>query len=477
LVGFLGLAVAGCGSSSSGSSPLSSELSYFPTDSPFVLSIQTDPGSSAVQQGQQLLARFPIVAFGETAVMAKLTQLGINYSADIRPLFGNPVALGLGGTGLSGSARNEFLAVWITKDAAKLNSLLKKLLRGQPSSGSRDGASLYQLGTAAVATDGATIAVSSSMSTLQSALDRHAHGGGISGSDYSQNVAGLPKNSLVQVFGSLGALLSTPKAANARRIPWVAALRGYAASVSANSSGLTWQYRLDTTGTSLSASQLPIATGATAPGLAGDLPIVVALRDPAQVVSFVESAEQATNPSKYSQFLAREAAARRKTGADLTTLAGMLTGDLIAESDSRTTIIRAQVADPAAASSTLAKLSTSPQVFSSSATSATRAADGLYSINEPGHSTLVGVIGNQLVVGIRATAAQMTAFAAAPATPAPGAQGAVAFRVSLPALLQIALKTVPPKLVRSILSTLGDINGWTAAGTSGMTGSATLAVR
>jgi len=43
-----GLAISGCGSSSPASSPLTTALSYFPKDSPFVMSVATNPRSSAV---------------------------------------------------------------------------------------------------------------------------------------------------------------------------------------------------------------------------------------------------------------------------------------------------------------------------------------------------------------------------------------------------------------------------------------------
>jgi hypothetical protein len=49
-------AITGCGSSSSG--PVNTELSYFPPNSPFVMSIVTDPNSSAVKGGQALAHRF-----------------------------------------------------------------------------------------------------------------------------------------------------------------------------------------------------------------------------------------------------------------------------------------------------------------------------------------------------------------------------------------------------------------------------------
>src|SRR5947209_85193 len=149
------LVLAACGSSSSSGGVRGSELSYFPANAPFVLSIQTDPNSSAVKDGQALIGRFPIATVGEAALMSKLQQQGINYQSDIRPLFGNPIMVGAAQAASYGSATNNFLAAWVTKDAGKLSALVQKL--HLQSSGSHDGATLYSgsLGST-FAVDGAT---------------------------------------------------------------------------------------------------------------------------------------------------------------------------------------------------------------------------------------------------------------------------------------------------------------------------------
>src|SRR5205823_14772537 len=107
----------------------------------------------------------------------------------------------------------------------------------------------------------------STPSDMTSALDRHANSGGISQNDYGRAVAGLPQNALVEAFGNLTGVLSTPRAANARKVPWVGALRGYAAAINASANGLSFQYKLDTTGAALTTSQLPIASGSATPSL------------------------------------------------------------------------------------------------------------------------------------------------------------------------------------------------------------------
>jgi hypothetical protein len=146
-------------------------------------------------------------------------------------------------------------------------------------------------------------------------------------------MSGLPQDSLIEAFGNLTGVLSQPSTAKARRVPWVAALQSYAVAINASPQGLTVQYHLDTSGATLTASQLPIATGTSPPSLAGVLPIDVGIRDPAQVVSFVEAAEQATSPASYAAYLGRQAALRAKTSVDLNSLLSLLTGNLIVDSN------------------------------------------------------------------------------------------------------------------------------------------------
>jgi hypothetical protein len=466
--------VAGCGSSKTSAppSPVATALSYVPANSPFVITAATtaNPG------GQALVNRVPNLALAETALFAKLRQVGIDYNADLKPLFGNPIVGGLVLKGASGKP-NQFIAAWVTKDASKLDALLKKLEPGLRKVGTRDGATVYSLGELALATDDATVVFASTQADLNAALDRHANGGGITPDDYAKAFTGLAQNGRLQVFGSLTQVLSMPSAAKAQSVPWVAALRGYAASINESTAGLTFHYRLDTSGRSLSESDLPIASGSTAPSFAGAAPIVAAVRNPAQIFTFAENAERATNPAEYQRFLKRQAAVRSKTGADLTSLIKLATGDLIIDSDTHTTIGRVQVSDPAAARATMAKLATHPAALSRKPPTIKRLPGGFYAIKSP-HSkaVTVGVVGNQLVAG-QATPSQLRSFAVAPPVPATGAQGAVAFKIALADVIRLASKRPLTGVAGTVVNMLGDLAGWTAASPSQLNGSATLTIK
>jgi hypothetical protein len=184
-----------------------------------------------------------------------------------------------------------------------------------------------------------------------------------------------------------------------------------------------------------------------------------------------------TNPAGYAKFLAKEAAFKRRAGIDLASLASRFSGDMNVESDTRTTMARAQVSDSAAVAHTLDKL-TKPATSGNGSKRAalTPLGDGLYSITSSKPSLTVGVIGDQLVLG-RATAAQLHAVAATPTATSSSGTGSVTFRIALAQLLQITMKKAPSPLAQQVLSRLGDLTGSAAATTSGLTGTAALAIK
>lgn len=475
--------LAGCGSSSSGSSnPTADALSYFPAGSPVIVRIETDPSSAAIQGMNGLLNRFPIVKLAENALLGKLDQYGVDYQSDIKPLLGNPAMIGTSSSSLTGSglsagvsgafgAGNNVLIAWVTKDASKLASLLKKIPHIK-SVGSHDGATLYQSGASStLAVNGPTLLLGGSESIVNQALDRHAHASGFSQSSYARAVAGQPANSLFQVFGDVSGLLSQPSAAKARAVPWVAALRSYAVSMTASSTGIGFSFKLDTSGRQLSPSQLPFASGAGAPSFVGGAPIGLSIQNPSHIVQYVLSLLPVVDPAEASRVQAQIARVRKQTGIDLQSVLGQFTGDLILGSDGHTSLFRVQVADPAKIASTLSKIAGVKGGLSHSL------GGGFYALKAGARPELVGLVGNQVVFG-RATKSQLTAFAHATTVPAAGAQGSVAFRVSLASLIQRALahSTLPPQIAQAVLGTVGDLTGWLSSTPAATTGSATIAI-
>jgi hypothetical protein len=423
-----------------------------------------------------MLRHIPFATFGEAALISQLQQKGINYDADIRPLFGNPVLVGITGSSLGADG----LIAWITKDAGTLTTLVRKL--GLHKVGNRDGATLYGRSKASVAIDGSTVVAASSPNVLTAALDRHGSGQGMSPSDYNRDLGTLPKDSFIDAFGNLSILLSSSKAASARSVPWVAALRSYGVSISAGSGGLTLRYTLNTSGASLTSAELPITPGASPPGLAGTMPIQFGLRQPAVTVKFLLDVVRRTEPAKYAADLAHIGAVERRTGVNFNRdVLGQIGGNAAVESMGHgSTIARIDVVDPAAAAHTLRKLGTSAlDIFGTHPGSyVTRGPGPFETVHTRSHQRILfGLVGSEFVFG-NAAPAQLRAFAATPAVAAPGAQGAAAFRIALPQLLELAVGTrAPSRTIQQVLRSLGDITGWISSSPSALTGSATLGLR
>src|SRR5437764_430347 len=249
------LAACGSTSSSAPSDPLAAELSYVPSGSPVVATIATDPNSAPVKNVGTLLKRFQVANLLVSALKQELRKQGASYDNDIKPLLGNPVVAG-GVESAGAGSKLKGIGVWITKDADKLNALVTKSSSGDRKIGSHDGATLYRNkdGSNVLAIDGATLVIADTQALVNGALDRHAHGGGMTLSQYNQEIGGLPSSPLVRVSGSVSQLLATPQVAKARQIPWVAALKGYAVSITPTSNGLSLDWTLDTTGRKLTAA-------------------------------------------------------------------------------------------------------------------------------------------------------------------------------------------------------------------------------
>ena len=470
--------VAACGSSrtTGAPSPTLQTLSYFPATAPFVVTFQTDPKSLGIKNTRALEHQFPQAALLETALFARLGQLGIDYNKQIRPLFGNPIAFGVLSARSVGSG-TPFLGAWVTKSPSALAALVTKLGPALKSSGSHDGAKLYAAGGGTLAIDGPAVLIARSATDIDAALDRHAHGQGISSSQYAGFTAGLTGGSVIQMFGDLTQALSTPQAAQARRIPWVAAIKGYGAAINLARGAMTIQFHLDTTGRSLSSAQLPIATGASPPGVAANAPVQMGLRDLTQSIEFAESAAQAADPAQYATFAKRVSSLKSRAGFDLNTFVAMLSGTLEVSSDTKTTIARVGVSDPSAVDAMIQKLIRTPSLAFAKATQIRPLGGGLYDIHKSSGSDLtMGVVADQLLLG-KATPAQIRAFARAPSSSVPGAVGAVAFRIGLLDLLHLTLKRAPSPLAQQLLQRLGDLTGSVSATSSGLDGTAKLALK
>ncbi len=460
------LALAGCGSSSSSSSgsPLNTELSYFPSGSPAVAVFATDPNGAAWQNASGFVAKFPLAKLGLEALQNDMTKSGVNYDQDIKPLLGNPVAFGVPTT--TSASGNDFVIVLVAKN----KSNLKVLTSSQPapqSIGTYDGANLYQGNSFCLAINGATALLAPTVSDIKNALNLHTHGGGINPSDYKNAFTGLSQNALIQVYGNLTGVLSRPQAAQARQIPWVGAINSYAVTVNAADTGIDVHYRVNTTGATLTTSELPLATGSTAPSVAGTAPVVVGFRDLAQLFTFAEGAVQAVNPKALASFDQQAA----KDGISLNKdLIAQFTGNSEIDYGPGGVIARADLANSSAAASTIAKFK-----------NLTPIGHGFYQSKTSSKPVRIGIADGRLVLG-DASAGALRTFASAPASPLSGASGPLAQRVTPTELLTLiaaasnSASSLPPQAAQ-LLGAFGDLVSWSANDSGGLYGQLSLPLK
>jgi hypothetical protein len=440
-----------------------------------VLTVNTDPNSAPFKNLSALLTKFQVASLITSSLQQQLQKKGLSYDADLKPLLGNPAVVGGMYTSGTGS-KLKAVVVWVTKSASKLNALVNKKGSGDKKIGSHDGVTLYRTndGTGVGAVDGPTLIAGDTEAQVDAALDRHKNGGGLSESQYDQEISGLPSQSIVRVAGNVAALLATPQAAKARQIPWVAAIKGYGVAINPTANGLSLDWKVDTTGRQLTTAQLPLASGSAAPALASGEPGSFGVRDPAQIATFVESAVQAVNPTDYQQFQAALGALRTGFGIDVTGALAQLTGDLITAGEGPISLIRAGVSNPAVVSRTLANLQKHISSFTPT-TSMKSLGGGFYELTNPSLTFVIGVVGNQLVAG-NASPAKLRSFATKPTVPS-GGHGAIAFSESLQQVLKLTGGLLPSTEAQLILSQLNDFSGWIANTPSALTGHAIVTIK
>ncbi len=262
----------------------------------------------------------------------------------------------------------------------------------------------------------------------------------------------------------------------------MAAIRSYAATVGATDAGITLSYRIDTSGATLSADQLPLPSGSTAPGVSGGAPVAVGVSDLARLLSFGLAAEQATSPTGYSAFLARQASVKAKTGVDITNdVFSQFSGNLEVDYSPAGVMARADVRDPAAAARTLSKLGTSAGQAFRHAKPVSPAGNGFYATKDGTKTVTFGLVGSRFVVGT-VSAAALTAFAGAPTSPVAGAQGPVAFRVALGPIISLAMAgrnsdAASNPAVQAVLGMFSDATGWAANDPSGLHGALSISIK
>jgi Protein of unknown function (DUF3352) len=481
------LAAAGCGSDSS-SSPLEEGLGYLPKDAPFAVSIDTNVNGSQYKSIGKILDKFPFGGQLRQSLETRLRESSkVNFNGDIKPILGNPFVVG----GVNARSvtddrdDNEFVGSLKAKDKDKLVSLVKK--QGAKETGDENGAKLYKDkdgDTFAIKDD--VLVVAGSKKLLDDALARRDGDNHLDQDTFDKSLEGLPKDALLRVYADVAGLLrSDPNTKDAQRIKWISSLTTLGATLQATDDALNVDFNLKTK-PGLSAGDLPVAEGDTAPGVVernGE--VGFGLRDPAQLIKFAQSAGQAVNPAGFGQYSAGKRQIEQRYGVNLDSdVIDQLTGDAASTTSvAGKTTARIQVKDPAAFSKTLKKLAPAlPDLISNGGGKATltKPKGGLYGITlSNGRRFVFGVVGKMFVVANDAAGARR--FASEPATDIGDAKGAAVMKADAEQVANAALARLGPQLglggafgSRLFTTPLGELKGSLSSSTSGLSGNLSL---
>ena len=450
---------AGCGGDDgSSSSPLGHALGYLPANTPFAVAIETDPDGKQLDDAGDLADE---LQGGDGQLDALLQQaLGDRFGdiEELKQALGNPFVVGSTDTRQflenADGGDQAFVAAIQSQDEDALRKLVEDDRAKED--GEVAGATIYIDDSGdAFAIDGDTLVVAGERAELEAALTTQEEGAGLSEDDFEQGTEGLPDDALLRVYLNISELLqASPDAKDALRSKWVAALRTGGVALAIDGDRIAIDINVTTDPDGLTDADLPIASGAESPQVL-DRPnaVNVALRDPSQLLAFVQATFKAVDPDGFGSFEQGRDQVERQLKIDLEDdLFAQLKGDLaVSVGDDGKFGARAELEDPDAMRATLKKLEpVLPEIAGGAAGervgfAAPKGDEDFYAVaTGDGDQVVFGVVGDVLVVAhdpkIAGTVAEQGTAAV------PGASGA------------LVLQTDPRPLLGGLIGQASDLD-------------------
>nr|MDQ3936690.1 DUF3352 domain-containing protein [Actinomycetota bacterium] len=453
----------GCGGGDDkAGTPLDEALGYLPRDAAAVVVLETDPQHAQWKQVNELISRFAIAGQIRQQGKDRIARGPLDFDRDLRPQLGNELVAGKPDTG---GKRELVLAVKLQDPERARRDLLPDLGR---------------VGLQA-RIDGEMLVAASTRELLDDAVRQHDADDRLTEDDLEDDLGRLAEGDpLLRATGNLQKALESDRAGAATRaVPWLGALRRFAAAGKTTPNGLSVDF--DVTTAAVDEAQLPFAPGAAAPPVpVREGEIAVAAREPGRTLSLVDRLKDVLPRTKAHAAALNDAL--KRIGVDVQRdLIGQL-GDVGAVSfplDS-TYVARAELKDPARFAGTLKKLADELPAAARGDIGFTiepGGGEGFYRLNaDRGRQLFVGVVDDQVALGEEAGRARD--FAAERSAPVPGARGSVALSAdaeSVAAELIERRASGPLALLGQVLTDpLGDLRGWMEARPTGLTGHAEL---
>ena len=460
--------LAGCGGGEDKSStPLDEALGYLPENAPAVVVVETDPQHAQWKQVNDLISKFTIAPQIREQGKNRIAPEPLDFDRDLRPQLGNEVVVGIP---QPRTDRKSFVAAVKVQDAGRARSelvpqLQKRGLQAQ--------------------LDGEILVAATNRELLGGALEQAEGDGGLDEDQFEEDLGRLAAvaggEPLVRATGDLQRALESDKAgAAARSLPWLGALRTFAAVGIARPEGLAVDFDVRTERTG--AADLPLAPGPLSPPVprrAGE--IVIGVRDPARALGFQQRLKDVVPKGDRGRALAQ---ALDRIDVDVQRDLIDKIGAVGAASFplNGTHVARANLKDREGFARTLATIADRlPDAGGPDLGFRIEpgGGEGFYRITgERGRQLFIGVTGDQVAMGDESGRARD--FAEERSAPVPGARGSVVMAAdgqSVAAALIEERVGGPLALLGGIVTEpLGDARGWLETTPTGMTGHADLEI-
>jgi uncharacterized protein DUF3352 len=486
------LAAAGCGSGSSsgGKSPLDNALGYMPKTAPVVFTLDTNMNDAQWKSLTANVKKFPFAAQVEDSLKSSISQSGLNYDKDIKPLLGNPLVFSVPTVQTALASNSEVVGAIEVKDKSKLGKLLSS---GQDlhKDGTASGATLYKSSSdnTELAQDGNVLVIANDRQQVVAALQQRDRSDRLTEDQFNSSLSGLPSDAIFRVYVNAQSLLNgSPASATARKVKWVGALQTVGLTASSKNDGIAIDFNAKTDSSQLSDSDLPLVPGDASP------PVVVrpgqiagGIRGLDQTVRWAETVAAVVNPSGYANFVKSKRKLSSKLGLNIDR-------DIIAQLSGNTSwtvdgsgnyAFRAAPKDPAAFQKTLTKFArVAPQFASGTGLKGARLtrAGSLYKLTgKSGKTIYYGMVGN--VFAASNSAARLAQIASGAPQPVPGAKGALAVYADIGKLAAQAISKAAGGGLSGafggslVTAPLGALTGSASSSTSGLSGHFMLQIK
>jgi uncharacterized protein DUF3352 len=487
------LAAAGCGSSSSSSSgkdPLDNALGYMPGSAPVVFTLDTNLNDAQWQSLTANAKKFPFAGQIESSLKSSISQSGLNYDKDIKPLLGNPLVFSVPTVQTALASNSQVVGAMEVKDKSKLGKLLST---GQDlhKDGNVSGATLYKSSSdnTEIAQDGNVLVIANDRQQVVAALQQRDRSDRLTEDQFNSSLSGLPSDAIFRVYVNAQSLLNgSPTSATARKVKWVGALQTVGLTASSQKDGIAVDFNAKTDSSQLSDSDLPIASGDASP------PVVVrpgqiagGIRGLDQTERWAESVAAVVNPSGYANFVKSKRTLSSKLGLNIDKdIIAQLSGNSSWTVDgSGNYAFRASPKNPPAFQRTLTRFArVAPQFASGAGLKGARLtrAGSLYKLTgSSGKTIYYGMVGN--VFAASNNAARLAQIASGAPQPVPGAKGAVAINADIGKLVAAAISKAAGGGLSGafggslVTAPLGALTGWASSSTSGVTGHFMLQIK